>query len=90
MKKLLITMVIVLLSVAVFTGCGPDNENATPSPLVPTPSPILTPAVSPDPETSPTPAASPTSEIDDNLDLLPGDEDQNGANGGNNNADGGL
>lgn len=78
MKKVLIAMVIVLLSAAVFTGCAPNNRNVTPTPLVPTPSPILTPAISPTPDISPTP------EIDDNLDLLPGDEGQNGVNGGGN------
>lgn len=89
MKKVLIAIVALLLSVAIFTGCAPDNRNVTPTPA---PSPILTPAISPAPVVSPTPIispdVSPTPGTDDNLNLLPGDN-RNGSDMGRD-AGGGL
>lgn len=48
MKKVLIAM-IVLMSVAALTGCAPNNRNIAPTPLVPTPAPVVTPGMTPSP-----------------------------------------
>ena len=59
MKRLFLTLLLLLASVAMLAGCGEPTTTPTPSPST-TPTPTTTPTASPTSTTSPTPTPSPT------------------------------